>query len=78
RTLEAEPFQRIVQAWRTTEFPEDSPDSRLEILIEDMDNGVQVTLVHSGIPAGQGENYRQGWGEYYFDPMQRYFSTKQR
>ncbi len=76
RTLETEPFQRIVQAWRTTEFSEDSPDSRLEILIEDVDNGARVTLVHSGIPEGQGDDYRLGWREYYFDPMQRYFSAQ--
>jgi activator of HSP90 ATPase len=77
QTLETEPFQRIVQAWRTTEFPEGSPDSRLEILIEGADNGVQFTLVHSGIPEGQSEDYRQGWSEYYFDPMGRYFSAEQ-
>jgi uncharacterized protein YndB with AHSA1/START domain len=33
-TLELEPPGRIVQAWRTTEFPPGSPDSRLEILLE--------------------------------------------
>ena len=74
KTQEAEPFHRILQSWRTTEFPEDSPDSRLEILIEDLDSGAQVTLVHSGIPAGQGKDYLQGWEEYYFEPMKRYFS----
>jgi activator of HSP90 ATPase len=74
-TLAAEPFQRILQAWRTTEFPENSPDSRLEVLIEEQDDGVQVTLIHSEIPEGQGEDYRQGWVEYYFEPMQRYFSA---
>ena len=33
-TLALEPYRRIVQAWRTTEFPDDAQDSRLEILIE--------------------------------------------
>jgi activator of HSP90 ATPase len=75
-TLVAEPFQRILQAWRTTEFPEDSPDSRLEILIEELNDGALVTLLHSEIPEGQGESYRQGWEEYYFEPMKRYFSTE--
>jgi activator of HSP90 ATPase len=76
KTIELEPFHRIVQAWRTTEFPEDSPDSILEILLEDVDNGAKVTLVHTDIPDGQGEDYRQGWDEYYFQPMQRYFSPE--
>jgi activator of HSP90 ATPase len=75
RTLEIEPFQRIMQAWRTTEFPEHSPDSQLEILIEEVDDGANVTLIHAQIPDGQGEDYRQGWEDYYFKPMQRYFSS---
>src|SRR4030065_598186 len=29
KTLELNPHRRIVQTWRTTEFPEGSPDSRL-------------------------------------------------
>ena len=33
-TLELEPYRRIRQAWRTTEFPEGSPDLDLEILLE--------------------------------------------
>ena len=78
RTLEDEPFRRILQAWRTTEFPEHSPDSQLEILIEEVDNGGKVTLIHTDIPDGQGDDYRQGWEEYYFKPMQRYFSAEQR
>jgi activator of HSP90 ATPase len=76
QTLELEPTRRILQAWRTTEFPEDSPDSRLEILIEGVDDGVKVTLLHSEIPEGQGENFRQGWTEFYFEPMGRYFSAE--
>ena len=75
-TLAAEPYRRILQAWRTTEFPEDSPDSRLEILIEEPEGGAQVTLLHSEIPEGQAEDYRQGWKEYYFEPMGRYFSAE--
>jgi activator of HSP90 ATPase len=75
RTLAVEPHSRILQSWRTTEFPEGSPDSQLEILFEDMGDGAQLTLIHTDIPDGQGENYRQGWQEYYFIPMQEYFST---
>ena len=74
RTLQVEPPNRILQSWRTTEFPSGSPDSRLEILLEDVDEGVRLILVHTGIPSGQGENYLQGWEDYYFQPMRAYFS----
>lgn len=76
KTLELEPFRRIVQSWRTTEFPEGSEDSRLEILLEETGGGTKITLNHSDIPDGQGGEYRSGWIDYYFEPMKRYFSKR--
>ena len=75
-TLELSPCTRILQSWRTTEFPEDSPDSSLEVLLEPAESGTRLILNHTGIPEGQGEQYRQGWEDYYFTPMQAYFSDK--
>jgi uncharacterized protein YndB with AHSA1/START domain len=74
-TLELEPNRRIVQAWRTTEFPPGSPNSRLEILLDGEQGGTRVTLIHSEIPDGQGDDYCRGWDEHYFRPMQAYFTT---
>jgi 5'-deoxynucleotidase YfbR-like HD superfamily hydrolase/uncharacterized protein YndB with AHSA1/START domain len=75
-TLELQPFQRILQAWRTSEFPPESPDSRLEVLLEpdEQPGWTRLTLIHSQIPPGQGQQYLQGWQDYYFKPMQDYFS----
>lgn len=67
---------RILQSWRTTEFPAGSPDSRLEVLLEKDRGGTRITLKHSGLPAGQGSQYAQGWADHYFTPMMRYFSGK--
>ena len=75
-TLELEPERRIVQAWRTTEFPDDSPDSRLVVLLEAVPEGTRLTLLHTRVPAGQGEGYRQGWEDYYFAPMREYFRAQ--
>lgn len=77
KTLEIEPSRRILQSWRTTEFPEGSPDSLLEISFEEIGDGTQLTLVHTNIPDGQGEDYRQGWEDYYFKPMQQFFSAQE-
>ncbi len=73
-TLELEPYRRIVQSWRTIEFPADAPDSRLEVLLEESAAGTQLTLKHGNIPAGQGSSYESGWVSNYFDPMKDYFS----
>lgn len=72
-TIELEPYRRIVQSWRTTEFPADAPDSRLEILLNETKGRTTLTLIHTGIPRGQSAMYRQGWKDYYFSPMEDYF-----
>jgi len=72
---ELEPNQRIVQRWRTTEFPAESPDSRLEIMLEEVEEGTRLILIHSEIPEGQGEQYREGWEEHYFEGIREYFSS---
>lgn len=74
KTLEMEPHRRILQAWRTSEFPEDSSDSRVEIRFEESSDGVKVTLTHTDIPEGQADNYKQGWEDFYFTPMRKYLS----
>lgn len=72
KTIELEPERRIVQHWRTSEFPDDAPDSRLEVLFSPEAGGTRVSLAHSGLPAGQGDLYRSGWEEFYFQPMKRW------
>jgi uncharacterized protein YndB with AHSA1/START domain len=64
---------RIVQRWRTSEFPDDAPDSRLEVLLEAVEGGTRVKILHSEIPDGQGASYDQGWVDHYFEPMRSYF-----
>jgi len=71
-TLELKPYSRIVQAWRTTEFPEGGPDSRVEILLESVKGGTKITIIHSNIPEGQAGDYKQGWQDFYFKPMKEY------
>ena len=73
RTLEIEPGRRVVQAWRTIEFPLEAPDSVLEARFESENGGTRLILVHSGIPEGQADHYEEGWISTYFEPMQRYF-----
>jgi len=75
-TLDLRPNQRIVQAWRTSEFPEGAPDSRVEVLLEEVNGGTKVTITHSSIPKDQADLYRQGWEDFYFKPMKDYFCKR--
>ena len=74
-TVELEPNKRIVQKWRTADFPDSAPDSLLEILVEKSSAGTKLTVKQSMIPRGQGKNYKKGWGDYYFTPMKEYFAS---
>jgi uncharacterized protein YndB with AHSA1/START domain len=72
-TLQLKPYHHIVQAWRTTEFPKDAPDSMIDISLEPVEGGTKLTLVHTDIPEGQADSYEQGWDDSYFSPMKDYF-----
>jgi activator of HSP90 ATPase len=73
QTLALEPDQRIVQAWRTSEFPDDAPDSHLEVSLEKTNGGTRVRITHTDIPPGQANSYKQGWEDFYFKPMKEHF-----
>ncbi len=74
-TLELDPGKRIVQSWRTSEFPAEAGDSQVVVLIEARGDHAQVTIEHSEIPEGQGQKYLEGWDEFYFGPMTKYFGA---
>ena len=71
--LELEKNKRIVQAWRTAEFPEEAEDSIVEILLEEDHGKTKLTLKHTNIPEGQADDYKTGWEDFYFKPMREYF-----
>ena len=75
RNLELEENERIVQAWRTHQFSENEPDSRVEITLKDDGDMTEVTIVHTGLPQ-HGMQYLQGWEDFYFSPMKEYFSRQ--
>ena len=73
-TLEIEPGRRIVQSWRTTEFTDDEPSSKIEVLCSKEGNATRVTVIHSNVPDGQHSYEHGGWQTNYFEPMRAYFT----
>jgi len=69
------PNKKIVQSWRSSEFPEDAPDSVLSIQLIENQGITEIELEHKDIPSGQAVQYQAGWVEYYANPMQRYFAA---
>jgi uncharacterized protein YndB with AHSA1/START domain len=73
-----EPGVRIVQSWRSDDFPADALDSLLDIRLEPTPGGTRFTLRHGDLPEGQGPALLEGWEEFYLEPMARYFSKGRR
>jgi activator of HSP90 ATPase len=71
--LELEKNKKIVQSWRTSEFPEEADDSHVEVILDEESGKTTLTLVHTNIPRGQ-DSYKQGWEDFYFKPMKEYFA----
>ena len=70
--LELVPFTKIVQSWRNVNFDENDEDSRLEVCLEDKGEFTKITLTHTNVPEKEF-GVKQGWIDYYFEPMQCYF-----
>ncbi len=74
KNLELEPYKRILQSWRTSQFEAHEEDSQIEILLNEVDGQTELTLIHTKVPES-GEHYKKGWDNHYFQPMKAYFST---
>ena len=68
------PGQRIEQSWRSTDFKPEDADSTLTVVLDPIDGGTKVTLVHANLPDHQ-TGYEQGWRDWYLDPMKAYFAA---
>jgi uncharacterized protein YndB with AHSA1/START domain len=66
--------RRIVQTWRTSEFPPESRDSRVVVEFEPARGGTRVVVRHSDLPSSHVKRYERGWTEHYLKPLVRYFA----
>ncbi len=73
KNLKLEPYKRILQSWRTTQFEDQEEDSQIEILLKEQDGNTELTLIHTQLPES-GEHYKKGWENHYFQPMKEYFT----
>jgi len=72
--LELVPGERIVQSWRTSEFDDEHQDSIVTLMLEPVEEGTLLTLVHSNVPDEHRSYEEGGWESRYFEPMKVYFA----
>ncbi|MFZ1063288.1 MAG: SRPBCC domain-containing protein [Acidimicrobiales bacterium] len=75
-TLELEPFDRIVQSWRTQNFADGVADSKIEVRFESVGDATLVRVVHTNVPDGDVGYEQGGWEKSYFKPMAEYFGSR--
>ncbi len=74
--LELEKGKKILQEWATTEWPKGYPPSLLMLTLKAKGKKTELTMVHSKVPEEQVEYYAEGWKEYYWEPLKKYFGNK--
>ncbi|MFO0624341.1 MAG: SRPBCC domain-containing protein [Polyangiales bacterium] len=76
--LKVGPGRRATFAWRTSEFAPSDVDSLVFLTVARAPGGARVRLEHIEIPEGQGARYRQGWDEFYVQPLLRHLAATRR
>lgn len=76
KNLELVKGKRIVQEWKTTEWPDGYPPSILTITLKRAGNKTELTMVHSRVPKAGMKEYADGWKDYYWNLLKEYFENK--
>jgi activator of HSP90 ATPase len=74
--LELDDGKRVVQEWSSTDFPDGFGPSRLELCFNKVAEGTEIVMVHSNVPEEQADDTAEGWTEYYWDPLKKYFNEQ--
>lgn len=65
------PGKKVLQEWRASDWHDDQT-STVTFLFSKTPSGTKLTFTHTGIPADDFANIKQGWVDYYWQPMTKY------
>ena len=75
RNVLLDPPRRIVQAWRTVDWPE-GWYSTATWELKALPSGTQMTFIQDQVPDDDFEAINEGWVEHYWDKMTAYLERK--
>jgi activator of HSP90 ATPase len=78
KNIELERGKKIVQEWSTTDWPDTSPPSKLELTFKKTKGGTEISMIHSNVPPEQADDLAEGWVEFYWKPLEEYFTKQSR
>jgi activator of HSP90 ATPase len=69
KNLELVEGKKIVQEWKTSEWPQGYEPSIFKISLKKKAAGTQLSMIQSRVPASQVDQYDKGWYESYWEPL---------
>lgn len=69
------PNQRVAQTWRTHDFGQHMPDSRLEVSFAPTQQGTRMTIVQDHIPAALHAQFVYAWTKVYLPALSAWTAT---
>ena len=76
--LAFEPGKRLTLEWQSTDWPEGYPPSKFELTFKSVPEGTEVTMIHGNIPKEQERELSEGWEEWYWIPLKKYFKKQRK
>ena len=76
KNVKLENGRRIIQEWKTSEWPQGYPPSLIEFTFKPKAGGTEVSMKQSNVPSTQAINYEKGWKDYYWRPLKKYFGRR--
>jgi activator of HSP90 ATPase len=73
RHIELTPEERIVQAWRTSDWAA-GVYSIARFALSEENSGTRLVFDHTGFPVGQAEHLAAGWKANYWEPLAKFLA----
>lgn len=75
KNIELKPNKKIVQSWRASDWPE-GHYSTVTYSLSEKSGKTTLKFVQKGVPAEQYADIKQGWVDYYWEPLKKMFNTR--
>ncbi|MDD8017378.1 MAG: SRPBCC family protein [Bacteroidota bacterium] len=73
KNLELVQDKKIVQTWHASDW-EEGHYSTVTFLLQETNTGCIITFVQEGVPEDQFSSIKQGWIDFYWNPMKKMLS----
>ncbi|OGY79404.1 MAG: hypothetical protein A3B74_01015 [Candidatus Kerfeldbacteria bacterium RIFCSPHIGHO2_02_FULL_42_14] len=77
KNLELLSDKKIVQRWRASDWDEED-SSVATFTLQKIKSGTKIIFTQTDVPDEHVQEIRQGWKDYYWKPLQKWFSEKTR